>query len=572
MLDYFRKHSQSVMVWILVGAIAFIFIVQFGPQSRGCGQTRLGTDYVAKVYQSVVTPEAWRWAYTMHNGDQMQPKEAKAMRLRESVMDGLIERELLVHQARKLGLRVTEDEVDDALLENKLFLTSSVHAMGRASGSGVIPIDFTRDDGSFDFETFKMFITNRFHMTFVAFKEQQKNEMLAQNMRRMVEASVHVSEAEVRAEYEKSANRAKVGYVAFDPGFFIRRLDPTEEEIQTWIDENEDEVKKKYEDESYRYENVERQVRTSHILIKVQPDDDEDAREEKQALAQKVLEEAQGGADFAELARKYSDDTMSARAGGDIGFKSRGQLVEKYEDVAFGMKEGEIQGPVESEFGYHVIRCDGFREGDIPFEDVREEIGRTLMLMDMARTQAEKDAKDLLAKVQAGTNIMDAADQLEDLYYPAPAAADGEEAGEEPEVEPASDEPRDPMMPRYKESSWVQHGSESISGIGKDEELVEKVFDLDMESPLLPEVVNVGDRWYVLQLIDRKTSSDGDFATKKVDLERALLGEKKITVFTQWVDDLRDRAEQEGAIQVNEAYLKYNIVTEGEAAEEEVAD
>jgi peptidyl-prolyl cis-trans isomerase D len=103
---------------------------------------------------------------------------------------------------------------------------------------------------------------------------------------------------------------------------------------------------------------------------------------------------------------------------------------------------------------------------------------------------------------------------------------------------------------------------------------VEELFGLDMDSPLVPHVVHVGDRWYVMKLTDRVEPTDDDFAVKKPDIKRYLEGEKKISMFTQWVDDLRARAEQEGAIEINESYLRYGIAAtdEGEEVEEETAD
>ncbi len=574
MLDYIRKHSQGVLVWLLVGAIAFIFVVQFGPQSRGCGQGKFSTEFVARVHGYTIAPDAWRWAWIMHNGSQMQPKEAKAMRLRETVMDGLIERELLVHEAEKLDLRVTESDVEDSLLSNRLFLTSSVHAMGRASAAGVIPIDFTRDDGSFDLETFRMFVTNRFHLTVASFKEQQGREMLAQQMRFLMESAVRVSDTEVKAEYEANADRAKVGYVTFDPAFFIRRLDPTDAEAAAWTEEHLDEVKKKYDDEGYKYKDVERQVRTSHVLIKLDSDAGEAEAEEKKALAEQILAKAKSGADFGKLAREHSEDVESAKRDGDIGFRSRGQLVEEYEDVAFGLEEGEIAGPVKSVFGYHIIKCTGFREGDIPFEDVKADIGRTLMLLTLARGQAEEAASALLEKVQSGSDLELASAELEAVYYPPEEPAAAPEAGEEAPEEVEEEEPRDPLMPRYKESNWLRSDEDSVPGIGKDPALVEELFGLDMENPLVPRVVTVGDRWYVMVLADRVEPTEDDFAVKKPDIKRYLEGEKKISMFTQWVDDLREKAEQAGALEINEAYLRYGVDETGEGGEapQETAD
>jgi peptidyl-prolyl cis-trans isomerase D len=571
MLDFFRKHSQGVLVWLLVGAIAFIFIVQFGPQSRGCGKGKLKTEFVVKVWGYAVSPDAWRWCWIMHNGSSMEPKEAKAMRLRETVVDGLVERELLVHEAQKMGLRVSDEDVEDSLLANRLYMTSSVHAMGRSSRSGIIPMDFTRDDGSFDFETFKMFVTNRFHMSLASFKEQQMREMLAQHLRQLMEAAVRVSDAEVRAEYDASTNRAKVGYVTFDPAFFIRRLDPTDQEVKAWTEAHLEEVEKKYEDESYKYKNVEKQVHARHILVRVEGGASEEEEAAKKALAEEILAKARSGVDFAKLARETSEDEGSAKRGGDLGFKSRGQLVEEFEDVAFGMEPGEIAGPVKTMFGYHIIKCDGFREGDIPFEDVKEEIGRNLMALSLAREQARTAAEELLAKVEAGTGIEEAAASLEAVYYPPEASAPGE--GDETGQEGAQEKPRDPLMPRYKLSGWVPRESDSVPGIGKSPELVEEIFGLDPDKGLIDHVVSVGDRWFVMEISEKMTPSDDDFATKRADIKRYLEGEKKISMFTQWIDDLRDRAEAQGKIEINQAYLRYGVDESKEgAAEEEKAD
>ncbi|MBW2264415.1 MAG: peptidyl-prolyl cis-trans isomerase, partial [Deltaproteobacteria bacterium] len=315
---------------------------------------------------------------------------------------------------------------------------------------------------------------------------------------------------------------------------------------------------------------------TSHVLIKLDADAGEDEEAEKKTLAEEILAKANSGMDFGKLAREHSEDVESAKLDGDIGFRSRGQLVEEYEDVAFGLEEGEIAGPVKSTFGFHIIKCTGFREGDIPFEDVKDELGRTLMLLALARVQAEEAATALLEKVQSGRDIELAAADLEAVYYPpeeteaSPGPADeGEE--EEPEAE---EEPRDPLMPRYKESSWVSHDDDSVPGIGKDSALVDELFGLDMESPLVTHVVTVGDRWYVTVLADRIEPDDDDFAVKKADIKRYLEGEKKISMFTEWVDDLRARAEQSGALEINESYLRYGIDPSeaGDENQEEKAD
>jgi peptidyl-prolyl cis-trans isomerase C len=116
------------------------------------------------------------------------------------------------------------------------------------------------------------------------------------------------------------------------------------------------------------------QVRASHILIKVEPGADE----AKKAEARKKIEEVQSklkkGEDFSELAKKYSEGPSKDK-GGDLGYFGRGQMVKPFEDAAFGLKEGEVSGIVESPFGYHLIKSTGRKpESTVPYTDVKEKL------------------------------------------------------------------------------------------------------------------------------------------------------------------------------------------------------
>ena len=102
-------------------------------------------------------------------------------------------------------------------------------------------------------------------------------------------------------------------------------------------------------------------VRASHILLMYAGSARSTAtRTKDQALAeiQKLKSEIDGGADFAELARKHSD-CPSGKSGGDLGSFGRGQMVKPFEDTAFGMPVGQTSGVVETDFGYHLIRRTG---------------------------------------------------------------------------------------------------------------------------------------------------------------------------------------------------------------------
>ena len=169
------------------------------------------------------------------------------------------------------------------------------------------------------------------------------------------EAKRHWSENQ--KAYER-ADEIDVQYVVLTPELF-GNVTPSEEEVRTF-----------YEQNPGRFRAAE-QRRASHILI-----DLSQGREKAKAKAEEIL--AQVKADptkFAELAKANSADTGSAEEGGDLGFFGRGMMVPPFEEAVFKAKEGDIVGPVETDFGFHIIRVTGVHaEGVRPFEEVKDEI------------------------------------------------------------------------------------------------------------------------------------------------------------------------------------------------------
>jgi peptidyl-prolyl cis-trans isomerase SurA len=122
------------------------------------------------------------------------------------------------------------------------------------------------------------------------------------------------------------------------------------------------------------------QVRARHILFIAERGSSEKIRNEKLQLAKKVLQEIQKGKDFAELAKKYSED-ISASSGGDVGFVTKGKMVREFEDAVFSLKAGQISGVVETEYGYHIIKVEEVLPGEtLTLKEVKEPITQILTL------------------------------------------------------------------------------------------------------------------------------------------------------------------------------------------------
>jgi peptidyl-prolyl cis-trans isomerase SurA len=157
---------------------------------------------------------------------------------------------------------------------------------------------------------------------------------------------------------------------------------------------SDDEVKTYYDRHMKTGGNV--QVRASHIFVAIPDGADAAVVKEKQDHAQKLLERAQGGEDFAKLAKQFSDDAATRAEGGDLGSFGKDMLPKAIEELVFNMKVGEVRGPVRADRGFHVIKLVERKEkGAKPLSEVQDDIRIQLRQKEM-----EKQTKTYLAELR----------------------------------------------------------------------------------------------------------------------------------------------------------------------------
>lgn len=212
------------------------------------------------------------------------------------------------------------------------------------------------------------------------------------------------SEADVKTDLEKNLLRDKLF------AKLLQGQEPTEEDAKKYYEENKDKYKQK------------EQINAQHILFKTDKNTTDADKKKKLDAAKKVFAEAKKGADFAELAKKHSEGPTAQR-GGDLGTFSRGRMVKQFEDVAFAAKPGEILGPVETQFGYHIIKVnEKTAEVQRPYDEVKESI-----LTSLKARQKSKATRDLLDKLktEAKIEVLESGVNLD--AKKAPIAVDGKQ-------------------------------------------------------------------------------------------------------------------------------------------------
>lgn len=136
---------------------------------------------------------------------------------------------------------------------------------------------------------------------------------------------------------------------------------------------NEKDIKDFYENHPENFQTPER-IQASHILLKIDSGDTPEVKEQKRQKLSEIRKQIEDGADFAQMAREYSDCPSKSR-GGDLGLFDRGRMVKPFEDAAFQLKVGEVSDIVETQFGLHLIKLTDRQEGQVtPLENAREKI------------------------------------------------------------------------------------------------------------------------------------------------------------------------------------------------------
>ena len=244
------------------------------------------------------------------------------------------------------------------------------------------------------------------------------------------------------------------------------------------------------------------------------------------------------------------EDTVSARRGGDLGYRPRGRNPAAYDEVAFEMEVDAVSDVVETPLGYHVIQLLGKREGDVPEDEAKLELARDLYLDDVSLGMARDAASAALEALQ-GPLVIDDLDRWlsrsEAGEDPNAAPAEPVE-GEAPVEEEVVERPAD--APQVTESSSFSRTGRPIAGVDSSE-LVRDVFTRDLENPLPDAPVELGRSFVIYQLTERDEATREEFEDGVSDRIRdGLLRAKQRETVALFVRNLRAEAENAGRVRI----------------------
>ena len=390
MFDAVRNNKKIVQVFLVLIALPFAF---FGVESFRDGGA--GVD-VAKVGEVKISQQEFQQAVREQQDrlrgqlGELDPKVLDNPEFRQAILDDLIDQRLLFQEARKRHLFASDDAVRQAIMAVEAFQDNGQFSQQRyealLSAQGMSPAGFeaqVRQDLALQQLAGTIgrsgIVSQRVTDKVLALQSEARH---VQEFVLPVEnyvAKVKLEDGAAKKFYDENTeqfrtpDQAKVEYVVLTPESLA--VEVSEAEIKAWYDGHKE-----------RYQQPEER-RASHILIAAEKLGKDKARQK----AEEVLREVQAKpAAFAELARKHSDDPGSASQGGDLGFFGRGMMVKPFEDATFALRDGEVSGIVESDFGFHIIKLTGQHVArEKPLAEVRGEIERELKSSAVARKFAE---------------------------------------------------------------------------------------------------------------------------------------------------------------------------------------
>lgn len=418
MLQFIRENTKGFIAWVIVIILAVPFAL-FGVNQYFTGGQEA---WVAKVGDREIyfdeVQQAYRQQYQrMQQIFQGNMPDLDQDRMRRQVLEDLITRALLAQAREEHGYRVGTDALIEEVRQIPQFQVQGEFSMdayeGYLASRGMSKAGFERDvmqglamqqirDGIVS----SAFATHADLERIVALREQQRKAADIRIPVARFTDRVEVDDEAVRSYYEDNKD-AFMTTETVDLAYLELRA----EDLASDEPVSEERLRTYYEEQQAKFLEQERR-NVSHILVTPETDS-ASGREKAREKAAQLAERIRAGADFAELAKEHSDDPGSADEGGDLGWITRGMMTEGFEEAVFGMKVGEVAGPVETDFGFHVIRLGEIDKPEArPFEEVREEV-RAELRQERAQDRFYEAGQRLVDLTYANPETLEvAADEL----------------------------------------------------------------------------------------------------------------------------------------------------------------
>lgn len=509
MFDFVK--NRRIIVGIIVGLFSIPFAF-FGIDFYFRGGA--GGDRVASVAGGAISSREFTEALQRRQqqlrramGGNADQNMLDSPEVRKSVLTQLIDERLLYAAALHSGMTISQSELREAIAEMPIF---------RENGG----------TGNFSTQLYQSVLRSE-DMSEQGFEALMRRGIMLSQVQKAVIATSIVPAAVAERVYRLRAQQREVSQLAFAPNQFIAKVEVPPEALKAYYEANParftvpeqvrvryliltqagiekavqvdpERVKEAFEARKAELEKPEER-RARHILVAAAPGASPEQKVAARKKAEALLAQARKAPnDFAELAKKNSEDPGSAGEGGDLGFTSRGHMVKPFDDALFGMKAGEITGPVETQYGYHIIKLEAIKAPEAPkLEGVKAKI------------------EEELRKVEAGRRFAEAAENFSNLVYEQPES-----------LKPAADA----FHLETQTSGWIARDGSGDNPLLANEKFVHALFsDEALKNGHNTEAVEVAPNVLVAaHVIEHKPATLRPFEEVRSEIVAQLTGERAI--------------------------------------------
>ncbi len=330
------RQKTVLVLWFVIFAFIGLIVVEWGADYSGAGTNAAG-DAVGVVNGETISLQEFQDALRRIARQMPQEQRADQALLVQQVWDYYVREIILNQEYERLGFEVTDGEIAFYTRNNP--------------PQAVREFEVFQTDGAFDMDKYAQFIGNPANLSdpnnqaLVLWIESTiERQLLEYRLQRMLRGTAQVSPNEAHQHFAEANEKVRVEY-AFAPS------DAADDEIEV----SDEDLAAYYEENVADYEHPD-QVKIEYVYFpKVASA--EDSLETKKEIG-RLRQEIEAGEDFAELAGVVSDDEGSAARGGDLGFFGRGQMVAPFEEAAFALAPGELSEPVQTRYGWHLIKVE----------------------------------------------------------------------------------------------------------------------------------------------------------------------------------------------------------------------
>ena len=498
MLRILREHATHWMLRVLLILVAVTFISWGGyslirdrnkPYAARVDGVTIDWDEYAKTYDNTVKQ------YREIMGPSFSEKMLEEMKLKDRVLDDLINKILIAREAERLKLSVSDGELRESIESIPSFQTA----------------------GQFDPRIYQRYLQIA-RMSSEQFEQAQRERLLFTKVINLVRSNGgRVSEDEVLDTFRFENERINLSFLKIAPEAFRGQVTVNEVEEKDYFQKHQEEFRiptliqiqyllfrpsdfeaklqitsediKKYYDRQKERFKIPKRVKAREILIKVAPEDPSGTIEEKRKKAEEILEKARKTKDFASLAKQFSE-SESRSNGGDIGWVDQGNIDELVEGSLFALKAGEVSGVVKGAAGFYIFKADQVvEEKQRSLDEVKDQILQTL--------KAEKGKGEASRKA-------------DDAFYALFRSRDLETYAREKGVP-------------IKTTGFFKEGDD-IPEIGRNPTFMSSAFSLKVGE--LSAVVSVPPNFYLLKMLDKKDSRLPSFEEIREDVRKKVIQAK----------------------------------------------